>query len=147
MPTFRSIKEMEQYVNKQTQDALYNRRKTFENIGSNHVEKDVYKAYTPNPVTEKTYQRTGKLKESFVTTPIDNGISIDNTRSEGGRDIARIIEKGHYDSEGYEHVKPGAPYLLPRPFMKETKQEIKDMKLHVTELQKGLKQKGIKTIR
>lgn len=148
MPKFKSInKQLKSYVDKQIQEALYARRQTFETVGSEHVEKDVYKAYTPNPITEKTYERTGKLKESFETTPIANGIAIDNTRSENGRDIAQIIEKGHYNSEGYLHVKPGAEYLLPREFMKETKQEIMDRKLHITELQKGLKEKGIRTKR
>lgn len=145
MTTLRNIKQLEQYINKQAKEILYDRRSVFEEIGKQKVKSEVYDKYTPDPNNPKSYKRTGELKESFVTTPINNGISMGNTRSENGRDIVEIIEKGHYDSQGYEHVKPGADYLLPRPFMKETKQEIKDTKIHVTELQKGLKAKGINT--
>ena len=143
MPNFKNLRQLEVYVNKQAQEILYDRRGIFEEIGKSHVESDVYDKYESDKTNPNAYVRTGKLKESFRTTPVTNGIVIDNTRSENGRDIVEIVEKGHYDSQGYEHIKPGASYLLPRPFMQNTKQEIKDRKLHITELQKGLKQKGI----
>ena len=138
MPSFKNMKQLEAYINKQAKEALYDRRETFEAVGQDHVQNDVYDKYDPT-----MYQGRGKLKESFRTDKVDNGIAIDNTRSEDGRDIAEIVEKGHYDSEGYNYVKKGAAYLLPRPFMQNTKQEIKDRNLHVTELQKGLKARGI----
>ena len=143
MPKFKGInKQLKPYVDKQIQEALYKKRDVFVNVAKEKVQSEVYDEYQPT-----MYQRTGKLKESFETTPINNGIVIDNTRSENGRDIAEIIEKGHYNSDGYNYVKKGASYLLPREFMKEAKQEIKDRKLHITELQKGLKEKGINTKR
>ena len=138
MTTIRNMNQLKAYVKKQTQEILYERRSVFESVAQDHVQNDVYDKYDPT-----MYQRTGKLKESFKTDRVDNGIAIDNTRSEDGRDIAEIVEKGHYDSEGYNYVKKGASYLFPRPFMQNTKQEIKDRNLHVTELQRGLKARGI----
>ena len=143
MTTIRNKKQLKAYIEKLSQEILYERRTVFEEIGKNHIETDVYKAYTPDKNNPDSYNRTGKLRESFKTNPTKNGIEITNTRSENGRDIAEIVEKGHYDSQGYEHVKKGAAYLFPRPFMQNTKQEIKDRNLHVTELQKGLKARGI----
>lgn len=147
MPTIKNVKQLEKYINNLSGEILYDKRIVFVEIAKEKVESEVYDKYTPDLDNPDSYRRTGKLKESFVTNPIDNGIAIDNTRSENGRDIAEIVEKGHYNSEGYEHVKKGAAYLLPRPFMQNTKQEIKDRKLHVTELQQGLKEKGINTKR
>lgn len=142
MPTYKSLKQMERNINKHIRATLYEKRNAFVDIAKEKVQSEVYDKYEP-----EEYMRTGKLAKSFKTKQITHGIEIDNTRTENGRDIAEVVEKGHYNSEGYEYVTRGAPYLLPRPFMQNAKQEIKDRKLHVTELQKGLKDKGIDTIR
>ena len=108
MPSFKNMKQLEAYINKQAKETLYERKQTFVDVAKDHVESDVYDKYEPDLSNPNSYRRTGKLKESFKTNPIKNGIEITNTRSENGRDIAEIVEKGHYESQGYEHVKKGA---------------------------------------
>ena len=153
MTIIKNMKQLEQYVNKQAGEILYEKRNVFVEIAKQKVEKEVYEKYEPNLDNPDAYRRTGELKKSFQTTPIAQGIEIDNTRSENGRNIAEIVEKGHYKSQGYQYTKKDpvtggdAAYMLPRPFMKETAQEIRDTKVHITELQKGLKRKGINATR
>ncbi|MEY8818316.1 hypothetical protein AB7C35_03480 [Bacillus subtilis] len=104
--------------------------------GQDHVEEDVYGAYSP-----LLYERTGKLKDAFITTNESNGVSLDNIREDDGKDVATVIEIGqgytYPDSYGYGYGKP-------RPFMKNTSETLKDGRLTVA-LKKDLKADAIKT--
>ncbi|WP_396583192.1 hypothetical protein ACFVP7_10115 [Bacillus sp. SG20033] len=104
--------------------------------GQEHVEEDVYGAYSP-----LLYERTGQIKDSFITINESNGVSLDNIREDGGKDVATVIETGkgytYPDSYGYGYGKP-------RPFMKNTAETLKDGRL-TEALKSDLKADGIKT--
>jgi hypothetical protein len=142
--SFNSMKDLEKYINQQIKDSLEKdvSEKVID-IAKRHVETDVYNVYK-NP---KEYERTGKLKESFESTSIENGIEIENTRRDGNREIAEIIEHGHDDSkQGYEYpayYPQGENFIQARPFIQNTKDEIVRDKVHVDELKKSMKSKGI----
>ncbi|MFB5759106.1 hypothetical protein [Paenibacillus medicaginis] len=114
-----------------------------------HVDEDVYAVY-PDP---KEYERSGKLRNSFVVTSVKDGVEITNNRidvdpSTGEiREIAEIIEYGHDDSEQgylYPAYYPGSEnFVQPRPFMKNTADELNQTGEHVITLKKSLQRKGM----
>ncbi|SNZ09931.1 hypothetical protein SAMN05421503_1424 [Terribacillus aidingensis] len=103
--------------------------------GDQHVQQDVYNAYEP-----QRYQRTGELKKSFVTENEANGVSLDNVRVDGYRDVATVVETG----EKYQFQGFGYSYEQPRPFMANTRRNLEDGRL-VSALAKDLNSMGIKT--
>ena len=126
------MKELEKYINLQIQDSLEKDvSKKIIDIAERHVQTDVYNVYK-NP---KEYVRTGELKESFESTSIEDGIEIENTRTDGNREIAEIIEYGHDDSkQGYEYpayYPQGENFIQARPFIQNTKDEISRDNVHV----------------
>ena len=106
--------------------------------GRNQVQKTVYDVY-PNP---KKYDRTGLLKESWSIEPRTNGITIKNTRTDDktNKYIPPVIETGI----GYEYTGYGYSYEKPRPFIQNTKKQIKQDGTHIKALKKGLQQRGVK---
>lgn len=142
--TFNNMKELEKYINQQIQESLKTDvAESVIDVAQRHVQTDVYNVYS----SPKEYVRTGELKESFEASSIENGIEIENTRKDGNRDIAEIIEYGHDDSkQGYEHpayYPDGQNFIQARPFMANTKDEILRDDLHTKELKKSLKKKGL----
>lgn len=134
---------MEKFLNKQIQQSLQKDvAPKVVKLAEEHVQTDVYDVYSP-----KEYDRTGKLKKSFEVTPISDGIEIENTQEDEGRYIPEIIEYGHdKSSQGYQYATyypNGDNYLQPRPFIENTRQEILDKNIHIDELKKSLKSKGI----
>ena len=145
MATVKNMKQLEALIMKQVQDSLITDvSKKVIQVAQEHVVEDVYDAYTP-----KEYKRTGKLATSFVANETASGIEIENNRYENGRNIAEIIEYGHEDSAyGYEYpayYPGGQNFIQPRPFIENTRDEIRARNLHVEELKKSLNKKGIKT--
>jgi hypothetical protein len=143
MATANNLKELERILNKQIQQSLKTDvASKVVKVAQDHVQKDVYDVY-PDPVE---YQRTGQLKDSFKVNSVQNGIEIENTRSENGRDIPEIIEYGHDKSkQGYEYpayYRGGSNFIQPRPFIENTRKQIENENIHVEELKKSLKSKG-----
>lgn len=104
--------------------------------GQEHVQSDVYDTYDP-----LVYERTSLLKDSFVIQNESNGISLDNTREDNGKDVATVVETG----QGYTYPdKYGYGYGKPRPVMKNTAESLKDGRL-VVAMKKDLNASGIKT--
>lgn len=142
MATFKNIKELEQFINKQAQKALKNEvaEEVKRTLKENIID-EVYDKYTP---TE--YERTGGLYQDRNIEAIVNGntLSVRSTRTERGRDIAQIIESGI----GYEwkdsRIYNMQPY--PRPFHYETFLELQRTLKHVDALKKGLNKLGVKTL-
>ncbi|WP_160244983.1 hypothetical protein [Bacillus subtilis] len=136
----RNIKEIKAMIEK---NAIQSIHKSYSNVkqimmktGQEHVDEDVYGAYNP-----LLYERTGQIKDAFITTNESNGVSLDNIREDDGKDIAKVIETGqgytYPDSYGYGYGKP-------RPFMKNTSETLRDGRLTAA-LKKDLKADGIKT--
>jgi hypothetical protein len=140
---FKNLTELNKYIQKEINNSLRQdvAKKVIE-IGKEHVQKDVYDVYAP-----KVYERTGKLKESFKKKNIPEGVEIENKRTDKGRYIPEVIEYGHAGSEqGYEHpayYPNGDNFIQPRPFIENTADEIETKNIHVEELKKSLKSKGI----
>ncbi|MEN7436348.1 hypothetical protein ABEQ76_05535 [Bacillus velezensis] len=106
--------------------------------GQERVQSDVEDVYKPHQ-----YQRTGELKSSFQTTNEVNGISLTNTRSDEGRDVAMIVETG----EGYQYEdKYGYGYGKPRTFMTNTYEQLKDGRL-LHAITQDVKNNGYATIK
>lgn len=92
-----------------------------------HIQKDVYDAYTPYSTDGKTphYERTGKLLKEIEAELIDeNTLVIENTRSENGRDIVDIIEHGKGYDWGY--VRNLDEEIGARPFVENTRKSLSD---------------------
>ncbi|WIT28000.1 hypothetical protein [Bacillus phage SPbetaL7] len=136
----KNIKEIKVMIEKAAIQSIHksssNVKQVMMKTGQAHVEDDVYGAYSP-----LLYERTGNLKGAFTTINESNGISLDNTREDEGKDVATVIETGqgytYPDSYGYGYGKP-------RPFMKNTAETLKDGRL-TEALKSDLKADGIKT--
>lgn len=107
--------------------------------GQEQVQSVVYDSY--NPVE---YNRTGELKASFVVANESNGISLDNTRTDEGRDVATIVETG----EGYQFPDEyDYGYGEPRPFMNNTMEKLKNSGELLDSATKDVRKAGYKTIK
>lgn len=83
----------------------------------------------------------GKLKVKNVTPPNPAGNGTVTT----GKDLPSVVEHGYSGAGSYDFPKPGAAYMEPRPFTKETVQNLKENKKHIKALKSGLQRQGIKT--
>ncbi|QVN29674.1 hypothetical protein [Bacillus halotolerans] len=136
----RNIKEIKVMIEQAAIQSIHksssNVKQVMTKTGQDHVEEDVYGTYSP-----LLYERTGKLKDAFITTNESNGVSLDNIREDDGKDVTTVIETGHGytypDSYGYGYGKP-------RPFMKNTAESLKDGRLTAA-LKSDLIADGIKT--
>ncbi|KIN51313.1 hypothetical protein B4073_1837 [Bacillus subtilis] len=136
----RNIKEIKTMIEKNAIQSIHKSSSNVKQImmetGQEHVDEDVYGAYNP-----LLYERTGQIKDAFITTNESNGVSLDNIREDDGKDVATVIETGqgytYPDSYGYGYGKP-------RPFMKNTAETLKDGRLTAA-LKKDLMADGIKT--
>ncbi|MBP3047246.1 hypothetical protein J9345_11260 [Bacillus subtilis subsp. subtilis] len=136
----RNIKEIKTMIEKNAIQSIHKSSSNVKQImmetGQEHVDEDVYGAYNP-----LLYERTGQIKDAFITTNESNGVSLDNIREDDGKDVATVIETGkgytYPDSYGYGYGKP-------RPFMKNTAETLKDGRL-TEALKSDLKADGIKT--
>ena len=136
MPSFKNLKELEKYINEQAKKALQNGRhvkNTVIETGKKHVDKDVYSVYTP-----KIYERTGLLRESWDVENTDDGIAVFNTRTDDGKYIPQVVESGiGYDYTGYNYA-----YEKPRPFIAETRRELKNSNTLKEAMKKDLRDAG-----
>lgn len=131
------------------QDAL--EKEVFEEvkqIGEKRVQSDVYDVYEP-----QQYDRQYLLEKSWAKERLkdkDAGIAVFNTRygtqSNGDRVyVAEIVETGYgyefpLSERGYRNGFDGGE----RPFIENTKEQIKATNVHREKLKQGLKRQGIK---
>lgn len=145
MPSFNNLKELERFLQKQINNALQNEVKNeVEETMRDHIQKDVYEAYTPYSTDGKTphYERTYELLRSIESNLIDNGVlSVENTRHEGNRNIVSVIEYGQGYQWGY--VRNLDEEIGARPFVSNTRRELEQTNKHVEALKKGLKRQGV----
>lgn len=145
MPSFKNLKEFERFLQKQINNALQNEVKNeVEETMRDHIQKDVYEAYTPYSTDGVTphYERTYELLRSIESNLVDNGVlSVENTRHEGDRDIVSVIEYGQGYQWGY--VRNLDEEIGARPFVENTRHELEQTNKHVEALKKGLKRQGI----
>ena len=72
-----------------------------------------------------------------VTMLNDTTLSIENVRSDDGRNVAEIVETGI----GYEFEFPYNG--VPRPFTEATREELRNTNEHIHAMYVGLKKQGI----
>ncbi|KUP30254.1 hypothetical protein [Bacillus halotolerans] len=136
----KTIKEIKLMIEKAAiqsiQKSSSNVKQVMTKTGQDHVEEDVYSAYSP-----LLYERTGNLKGAFITVNESSGVSLDNIREDDEKDVATVIEtgQGYTYPDSYEYG-----YGKPRPFMKNTAETLKDGRL-TEALKSDLKADGIKT--
>lgn len=145
MTSFKNLKDLERFLQKQINNALQNEVKNeVEETMRNHIQKDVYEAYTPYSTDGVTphYERTYELLRSIESNLIDDGVlSVENTRHEGDRYIVEVIEYGKNYQWGY--TRNLDEEIGARPFVENTREELRQTNKHVEALKKGLKRQGI----
>lgn len=136
--TFDNIADLAKYFGKVSSKAISNGGAVEDlvvGIAESHVQTDVYDKYTPTH-----YQRTGELKESWDHEEIDGGIAIFNTKKseDYGYSVAEVVETG----QGYQYDFEYSG--VPRPFIENTKEELRRRKNEVVQaMKKDLKASGI----
>lgn len=102
-----------------------------------HIQSDVYDAYTPTHY-DRTYQLMDDIEGEMIN---ENTLKVENTRSENGRDIVEVIETG----KGYEwgYIRNLDEEIGARPFVENTKEELRSTGKHIEAFKRGLKREGI----
>lgn len=134
----RTLKQLNEQLRKVALDALQNDTEVANaviRVGQDSVQKYVYNAYKP-----KKYERTYQLKNDWYKENVSEGIKVFNDRRDGDKYIPKVVETG----VGYDYTGYGYGYEKPRPFIEETKKELKSNKQHLEALKKSLRNKGYK---
>lgn len=143
MPEFNTMNQLEKYLNDIIKEALNTDVAEIakENMQL-HIQRDVYKPYTPYSTDGKTphYERTGELLQDVETTVEGNTLILEDTRSENGRDIVKVIEEGKGYEWGYKRNLDTE--IGKRPFVENTFEDL-SKGLANESLKQGLKRQGI----
>lgn len=149
----KSLKELRNYIEKCIDDSLENEvLETVKKIETSHVEEDVFDVYSPS-----AYERRSTLgiddPDNIVGNITQNGVlEIENITEfnpeyeteNRGLGLVKLIEYGHKTS-GYFYDYPKSDnFTDPRPFISNTKKEIKENKSHVIAIKSGLEKHQIK---
>jgi hypothetical protein len=145
MPSFRNVKDLEQYIMKQVADSLDKdvAEKT-KQLMSDNVDSEVYRKY-PNPVMYEARMNDGGLSDvrnmnhfvvdyqnSKVLFVTNETMSNEEYLPEGKTpfQIAGVVEFGHNAGYGeYDYVyDENAKYLQPRRFLQKTREDLKEEK-------------------
>ncbi|WP_182004730.1 hypothetical protein [Priestia aryabhattai] len=132
----KNLKDLEREVNKRINKAMKeNVQKEAKKTMQEKIVDEVYLAYEPSQ-----YERSYELLNSVETKQVNKTtISIENTRHDGNRDVAKIIEEGQpYDWEKSRI----AQMKLKRPFHEETRKSLENGRFKDS-LKEGLKSQGL----
>lgn len=157
MPECRSLKALEEYLQKKIDIALLVEVAAgVKEVERQAIQDVVYKAYTPN-----VYQRRDEnggladianMTESLVApgelwvenfTPFNDGYDTMNH----GFGLDKLVEFGDYGG-GYRYDYPYSTvqeptFIYPRPFTQETIDRLRESKEHLDQLWAGLRRRGI----
>jgi hypothetical protein len=139
MPTFNNLKEMLEYIQKQANETLQDEVfETTRDVMQEHIQEDVYDAYTP-----ADYERTYELisDDNIEGKVADNTLTVKNTRHDGDRYVPEIIEEGKGYNWGY--IRDLDEEIGARPFIANTKKDLQTNKQHVQAMKEGLKKRGL----
>lgn len=163
MPTFKTMKEVEDYIKKQMaetmkQEVAYVVKKT----ESEKVYSEVYDAYKPKNGEPWRYRRrkknggladTRNMKHKVTTNDNDVELSVENTTKSahakyGWFRIDDLVEygDGHNGKQYiYKTNRDGTAwqYLRARPYTAKTIEELKNNKAHIEAFKRGMKKRGI----
>lgn len=155
--SFSSLKQLEQYIIQQINSSLQKEMSEMvKDKISDHVKTDVYDKY-PNPVM---YKRRGFIEGSLGLG--DTGQMNSHLIEDGVLEVVDNADFNHsfaYNHGGYGGVDLGEslahniefgygndPWSKPRPFIKNTREEIRDKGLHVQTMKSALKTRGIDVV-
>ncbi|MBX4152349.1 hypothetical protein [Paenibacillus lautus] len=142
MTTVKNVKELEkvlqQLQSKINKVQLQNVAPVVKGVMKEKIEEEVYSVYDPT-MYERDREHGGLLDEANmeVTMLNETTLSVENIRSDNGRNVAEIVETG----EGYdfEFMYNG----IPRPFTEATREELRNTNEHIHAMYAGLKKQGI----
>lgn len=139
MATAKNMKELEKMLQQRFSKALQqNVAPTVKRVMKEKIEEEVYSVYDPT-MYERDREHGGLLDEANmeVTMLNDSTLSVENVRSDDGRNVAEIVETG----EGYDHdfMYNG----IPRPFTEATREELRSTNEHTYAFYQGLKRQGL----
>lgn len=119
---------------------------TVSEVMTDHIIRDVYDVYNPLLYLRR-YNQGGLLDKNNINSSIEEDTLIVENNTKGnpyllsaskGKEIVEIIETGNgYDFENWEY------YGIPRPFIQNTRDDLKANKYHVKALKQGLKKQGL----
>lgn len=160
----KNLKELRKHIEKAISNSLEN--EVFEDVRETerrHVQTDVFDVYKPRvyhrrefyPEEYVSYGETGigvKDERNIIFDPVKNGVlKVENVAKfnpryktkNHGPGLVILIEYGH-GSRGIYYDYPKYPeYLSPRPFIANTREEIKQTKSHVKAMKLGLRRNKI----
>lgn len=150
MPAFKNLDSLFEYIQKKVDTTLKNEvYKTVKKEMLANIEEEIYQSYTPL-VYDRRYKSGGLGDPKNIVCEVSNGVLsvfniaesseswIDGTTSD---DFIRWIEHGRVPM-----LWKGSPYpfMMPRPFLKTTKEMLEDNKKHIQALKSGLEKRGLK---
>ena len=149
----KSLKELRNYIEKCIDDSLENEvLETVKKIEISHVDEDVFDVYSPS-----VYERRGVLgiddPDNIVGNISQNGVlEVENITEFNpeyetenlGLGLVKLIEYGHGTSGYFYDYPTSKDFTEPRPFISNTKKEIKEYKSHVIAMKSGLEKHQIK---
>jgi hypothetical protein len=155
---FRSLKDLEKFLNDSIEKAIQGKVvKKIKNVMRKHIIKDVYRVY--NPVFYDRRGTNGGLlaQENIISNQRDkNTVEVFNI-AERNRDYSNtvyvnkyltpLIEFGHDKAkqstlagkQGYNYAYKYLAYYQPRPFMRNTRNELRKSKVHIPVFMNDLK--------
>lgn len=136
-----NLKELYSILEKKVQESLANEVankaiSTMQEI----IKKYVYSQYKPTQY-QRRYYRGGLIDRNNIHTRLmGNKLLVKNIRSDGGKDIARIVEEGVGYTWRNSHIYQMQPY--PRPFTAITRETLRSGVARDAMIE-GLKRRGL----
>ena len=145
MPSFKDLKRLEKFLQEKINNALISDvADTVREVEIRQIEETVYDAYTP-----KMYRRRGNWggladPHNIEAEVIDDGVlkvwneTPPNEDYDHSRLTSKFIDVAVETGREYTFFSPG-----PRPFTKNTADELREKEQHISALVKGLRRQGI----
>ena len=162
MATFKNLKDLEKYLKEKIDNSLEKEVASMvKAVQTDHIVDDVYMAYNnvdgarKEPyVYERRYFEGGLIDRENMQSEVVDGVLTVTNIAEANEDykgspvtnLAGLIEEGHLGHYGqYDYTKNRDDtewqYMSPRPFIANTRDDIKKNKLHVKTLKEALKRR------
>jgi hypothetical protein len=153
---FRSMDKLEKYIKNAINKSIKDKPpQAVKNLMMKHILRDVYSVYKPK-IYQRRYTKNGLYDENNVVFKPrkNNTVEIYNKTKRNlnysNQYLAPVIEFGHEGAKskgyrGYSYPNPRYAYFYPRPFIKNTRNSLKQNKQHVYAFIQSLKSFGIKS--
>lgn len=153
MSSFSSFRDLINYVQRKIDDVLINEvTNEVKRVELKHIAEDVMQVYIPKQYERRDtggiedpdningeLVRPGTLEVKNTTT-----FSPDPESNNFGTGLVGLIEHGDgWNGHRYEYGNNNAEYKGPRPFVQNTKNDLKNNSKHIEALKKGLKKHNI----